>query len=112
MLRNNSRIDYIYFSNIAPADKSVLWLTLVDNKFVLKIYNNGEWQDITGGSSGIKEVKVTIDSSSSGSPSGTGSIDKGILSLNFKGLKGEKGDVTEGQKGIQGPIGSQGPQGI
>ena len=105
-------LDKIIVSNQQPVQTNVLWLTLVDNKFVLKIYNNGEWQDITNSSSNaIKEVKVTIDNSTSSNPKGFGSINDGILSIQLSGIKGEKGDSIIGPQGIQGAMGLQGPQG-
>lgn len=58
-----------------------------------------------GGGSGITSVEVDVDNTT-GTPSGTGSIDGGVLKLEFSGLKGERG-----QQGPQGPKGDTGPQG-
>lgn len=58
-----------------------------------------------GGGSGITSVEVDVENTT-GTPSGTGSVDGGVLRLEFSGLKGERG-----QQGPQGPQGKTGPQG-
>ena len=55
-----------------------------------------------GGGSDIDTVEVTVDSST-GTPSGTGSVSGSTLSLSFHNLKGETG-----LQGIQGPQGNPG----
>lgn len=73
-----------------------------------------------GGGSGITSVDVDVENTT-GTPSGTGSVEAGILKLSFSGLKGEtgpqgpKGDTgaqgPKGDTGAQGPAGAEGPQG-
>ena len=65
----------------------------------------------SGGGSGITDVDVTVENTS-GSPSGTGSVEDGILKLSFSGLKGETGPQgSKGDTGAQGPKGDTGAQG-
>lgn len=65
----------------------------------------------SGGGSGITDVDVTVENTS-GSPSGTGSVEDGILKLSFSGLKGETGPQgPKGDAGAQGPKGDTGAQG-
>lgn len=59
----------------------------------------------SGGGSGITSVEVDVDNTT-GSPSGTGSVEDGILKLSFSGLKGETG-----QQGKKGETGQQGQKG-
>ena len=61
-----------------------------------------------GGGSGITSVEVDVDNTT-GIPSGTGSIDGGVLKLEFSGLKGERGQ--QGPQGPKGDTGAQGPKG-
>ena len=61
-----------------------------------------------GGGSGITSVEVDVDNTT-GIPSGTGSIDGGVLKLEFSGLKGEQGQ--QGPQGPKGDTGAQGPKG-
>lgn len=76
-----------------------------------------------GGGSGITSVEVDVENTT-GTPSGTGSVEDGTLKLSFSGLKGEtgpqgpqgpKGDTgaqgPKGDTGAQGPAGAEGPQG-
>lgn len=64
-----------------------------------------------GGGSGITSVEVDVENTT-GSPSGTGSVEGGILKLSFSGLKGETGPQgPKGDTGAQGPKGDTGPQG-
>lgn len=55
-----------------------------------------------GGGSGITSVEVDVENTT-GTPSGTGSVEEGILKLSFSGLKGETGP-----QGPQGPKGDTG----
>lgn len=61
-----------------------------------------------GGGSGITSVEVDVDNTT-GTPSGTGSVDGGVLRLEFSGLKGEQGQ--QGPQGPKGDTGAQGPKG-
>lgn len=61
-----------------------------------------------GGGSGITSVEVDVDNTT-GTPSGTGSVDGGVLKLEFSGLKGEQG--PQGAQGPKGDTGAQGPAG-
>lgn len=61
-----------------------------------------------GGGSGITSVEVDVENTT-GSPSGTGSVEEGILKLSFSGLKGETG--PQGPQGPKGDTGAQGPKG-
>ena len=61
-----------------------------------------------GGGSGITSVEVDVDNTT-GTPSGTGSVEEGILKLSFSGLKGETG--PQGPQGPKGDTGPQGPKG-
>lgn len=61
-----------------------------------------------GGGSGITSVEVDVDNTT-GTPSGTGSVDGGVLNLEFSGLKGERGQ--QGPQGPKGDTGEQGPKG-
>ena len=61
-----------------------------------------------GGGSGITSVEVDVDNTT-GTPSGTGSVEEGILKLSFSGLKGETG--PQGPQGPKGDAGAQGPKG-
>ena len=64
-----------------------------------------------GGGSGITSVEVDVDNTT-GTPSGTGSVEDGILKLSFSGLKGETGPQgPKGDTGAQGPKGDTGAQG-
>lgn len=64
-----------------------------------------------GGGSGITSVEVDVDNTT-GTPSGTGSVESGILKLSFSGLKGETGPQgPKGDTGAQGPKGDTGAQG-
>ena len=64
-----------------------------------------------GGGSGITSVEVDVDNTT-GIPSGTGSVEDGILKLSFSGLKGETGPQgPKGDTGAQGPKGDTGAQG-
>lgn len=67
-----------------------------------------------GGGSGITSVEVDVDNTT-GTPSGTGSVEDGTLKLSFSGLKGETGPQgpqgPKGDTGAQGPKGDTGPQG-
>ena len=64
-----------------------------------------------GGGSGITSVEVDVDNTT-GTPSGTGSVEAGILKLSFSGLKGETGPQgPKGDTGAQGPKGDTGAQG-
>ena len=64
-----------------------------------------------GGGSGITSVEVDVDNTT-GTPSGTGSVDGGALKLEFSGLKGEQGPQgPKGDTGAQGPKGDTGAQG-
>ena len=73
-----------------------------------------------GGGSGVTSVEVDVKNTT-GTPSGTGSVEDGTLKLSFSGLKGEtgpqgpKGDTgaqgPKGDTGAQGPAGAEGPQG-
>lgn len=59
----------------------------------------------------ISSVQVNVDQET-GAASGTGSFSDSILTLNFSGLKGAKGDTgAQGPKGEQGETGAQGPKG-
>ena len=61
-----------------------------------------------GGDSAITSVQVTVDYNT-GEPSCTGSVQDGVLKLDFKNLKGaagEKGD--KGDTGAPGPAGADG----
>lgn len=60
------------------------------------------------GGSGITSVEVDVDNTT-GTPSGTGSVDGGVLNLEFSGLKGEQGQ--QGPQGPKGDTGAQGPKG-
>lgn len=60
------------------------------------------------GGSGITSVEVDVDNTT-GTPSGTGSVEGGILKLSFSGLKGETG--PQGPQGPKGDTGAQGPAG-
>lgn len=61
-----------------------------------------------GGGSGITSVEVDVENTT-GTPSGTGSVDGGVLRLEFSGLKGERGQ--QGPQGPKGDTGAQGPKG-
>lgn len=61
-----------------------------------------------GGGSGITSVEVDVENTT-GTPSGTGSVDGGVLNLEFSGLKGERGQ--QGPQGPKGDTGEQGPKG-
>lgn len=61
-----------------------------------------------GGGSGITSVEVDVDNTT-GTPSGTGSVDGGVLRLEFSSLKGERGQ--QGPQGPKGDTGAQGPKG-
>lgn len=64
-----------------------------------------------GGGSGITSVEVDVKNTT-GSPSGTGSVEDGTLKLSFSGLKGETGPQgPAGEDGAPGAEGPQGPQG-
>lgn len=79
-----------------------------------------------GGDSAITSVQVTVDDNT-GTPSCTGSVQDGVLKLDFtnlkgaagaKGDKGDKGDTgpagpagAKGETGPEGPKGDTGPQG-
>ena len=64
-----------------------------------------------GGGSGITSVEVDVENTT-GIPSGTGSVEDGILKLSFSGLKGETGPQgPKGDTGAQGPKGDTGAQG-
>ena len=64
-----------------------------------------------GGGSGITSVEVDVENTT-GTPSGTGSVEDGILKLSFSGLKGETGPQgPKGDTGAQGPKGDTGAQG-
>lgn len=43
----------ILFQKKEPELHNVLWLNMIDKKPVLKVFNNGEWQIIAGGSTGV-----------------------------------------------------------
>lgn len=58
-----------------------------------------------GGDSAITSVQVTVDDNT-GDPSCTGSVQDGVLKLDFKNLKG-----AAGAKGDKGDTGAQGPAG-
>lgn len=65
----------------------------------------------SGGGSGITSVEVDVENTT-GTPSGTGSVESGILKLSFSGLKGETGPQgPKGDTGAQGPKGDTGAQG-
>lgn len=51
-----------------------------------------------GGGSGITSVEVDVDNTT-GTPSGTGSVEAGILKLSFSGLKGDTGSTPNIQIG-------------
>ena len=57
-----------------------------------------------GGGSGITSVEVDVDNTT-GTPSGTGSVEDGILKLSFSGLKGETGQGVPGADGADGADG-------
>lgn len=66
----------------------------------------------------IKTVTVNVDNNT-GTPSATGSVNGNTLTIDFKNLKGAKGDTgaagAKGDKGEQGPkgdTGAQGPAGV
>lgn len=61
-----------------------------------------------GGGSGITSVEVDVKNTT-GTPSGTGSVEDGTLKLSFSGLKGETG--PQGPQGPKGDTGAQGPKG-
>lgn len=61
------------------------------------------------GPAGVTSVEVSV-SPSTGTPSGSGSVTDGVLSLSFSGLKGETG--AQGATGAQGPQGPQGAAGV
>lgn len=59
----------------------------------------------------IKTVTVKVDNNT-GTPSATGTVSGNTLTLDFKNLKGAKGDTgAAGQDGAQGPQGEPGPKG-
>lgn len=66
-----------------------------------------EWVNNEGQS--INSVQVSV-SNTTGVPSATGSVENGMLTLDFQNLKGEQG--PDGPEGPQGPTGEQGPEGL
>ena len=63
------------------------------------------------GPSGVTSVEVAV-SPSTGTPSASGTVENGVLSLSFSGLKGETGPQgAKGDTGPQGAKGDTGPQG-
>lgn len=61
-----------------------------------------------GGDSAITSVQVTVDDNT-GDPSCTGSVQDGVLKLDFKNLKGAAGAKGDkGDPGAQGPAGADG----
>ena len=60
------------------------------------------------GPAGVTSATVAVDEST-GTPSASASVENGVLSLSFSGLKGETG--ATGATGATGPQGEQGPQG-
>lgn len=64
-----------------------------------------------GGDSAITSVQVTVDDNT-GTPSCTGSVADGVLTLAFKNLKGTAGAAgAKGDKGDKGDTGPAGPAG-
>lgn len=110
MLKKNSRVDYIYYSDVEPKNTSVLWLKQENDQFSLKFFADGKWQDITG-SSGLSTskdmpIEVTIKKDNSGIPAGTATVEKGTLKLAFYNIQGAKGvQGVQGEKGTQGSLG-------
>lgn len=59
----------------------------------------------------IKTITVTVDNNT-GIPSATGSVSGNTLTLDFKNLKGAKGDTgAKGEQGLKGETGERGPAG-
>lgn len=51
----------ILFQKKEPELHNVLWLNMIDKKPVLKVFNNGEWQTIAGGSAGNTQSDWNIN---------------------------------------------------
>lgn len=73
---------------------------------------NPDGTPFTGdGDSAITSVQVTVDDNT-GIPSCTGSVEDGVLKLDFMNLKGAAGAAgAKGETGPAGPKGDAGPQG-
>lgn len=69
---------------------------------------NPDGSPFTGGDSAITSVQVTVDDNT-GTPSCTGSVQDGVLKLDFTNLKGAAG--AKGDKGDKGDTGPAGPAG-
>jgi hypothetical protein len=51
----------VLFQKKEPELHNVLWLNMIDKKPVLKVFNNGEWQVIAGGSAGSTQSDWSIN---------------------------------------------------
>ena len=62
MYSRNRRINDICFSVKEPPATNCLWLRSESGGYVLSLFNNGEWQDITRSSNIMKKLKEIQES--------------------------------------------------